>query len=143
MKFWDSSAILPLVVKEKTTSTALTAYRNDSEVVVWWATEIECFSALARLSRESMLEENDLTIAIERLTALAQSWYVVQPTDRLRQVACRMLRVHPLRAADAQQLAAAMLASEMQPSTMPMYCLDHRLAIAARKEGFSVGAMGP
>lgn len=143
MKFWDSSAILPLVVKEKTTPTVLSAYRNDSEVVVWWATEIECISALARLSRESMLDENDLAIATERLTTLAQSWYIVQPTDRLRQVACRMLRVHPLRAADAQQLAAAMLASEMQPMTMPMYCFDHRLATAARKEGFSVAALEP
>lgn len=141
MKFWDSSAILPLVVKEKTTPTVLTAYRNDPEIVVWWATEIECVSALSRLSREGMIDENDLAIASERLTSLTQSWYVVQPTDRLRQIACRMLRVHLLRAADAQQLSAAMLASEMQPSSMPMYCFDHRLTAAARKEGFAVTLM--
>lgn len=73
-----------------------TVCRNGIDVILWWATEIERFSALARLSRENMLEGNNLAIAIERSTALAQSWYAVQPTAWLRRLACRMRRLHPL-----------------------------------------------
>jgi hypothetical protein len=49
-----------------------------------------------------------------------------------------MLRVHPLRTADALQLAAAWLAAERRPPTMTFVTLDARLAEAARKEGFPV-----
>lgn len=47
-----------------------------------------------------------------------------------------MLRVHPLRAADAAQLAAAFVAAERHPSSLEFVILDMRLAAAARKEGF-------
>jgi hypothetical protein len=46
------------------------------------------------------------------------------------------LRVHPLRAADALQLAAAFIAAERRPSSLEVVTLDDRLAAAARKEGF-------
>ncbi len=48
----------------------------------------------------------------------------------------RFLRVHPLRAADALQLAAAFIAAERRPSSLELITLDDRLAAAARKEGF-------
>jgi predicted nucleic acid-binding protein len=47
-----------------------------------------------------------------------------------------MLRVHPLRAADALQLAAATVAAEHDPSSLELVCLDQRLSEAAGKEGF-------
>ena len=48
------------------------------------------------------------------------------------------LSVHPLRAADALQLAAALLASDHEPQRMEVVCLDERLSEAARIEGFTV-----
>jgi uncharacterized protein len=48
------------------------------------------------------------------------------------------VRVHPLRAAGALQLAAAYLAAEQRPSSLTIVTLDERLAGAARKEGFAV-----
>ncbi len=50
----------------------------------------------------------------------------------------RFLRVHPLRAADALQLAAAFTASERRPASLEIVTLDERLADAARKEGFTL-----
>ena len=50
----------------------------------------------------------------------------------------RFLRVHPLRAADALQLAAAFIAAERRPSSLEVVTLDDRLAAAARKEGFAL-----
>jgi hypothetical protein len=41
-----------------------------------------------------------------------------------------------LRAADAQQLAAALIASDNEPSMLEVVCLDQRLTEALRKEGF-------
>jgi len=50
----------------------------------------------------------------------------------------RLLRVHPLRAAGALQLAAAFSAAEQRPSSLEMITVDDRLASAAQKEGFAV-----
>ena len=50
----------------------------------------------------------------------------------------RFLRVHPLRAADSLQLAAAFIAAERRPASLDVITLDDRLAAAARKEGFTV-----
>ena len=44
--------------------------------------------------------------------------------------------MHPLRAADALQLAAAFVAAERGPSSLQVVTLDERLADAMRKEGF-------
>jgi hypothetical protein len=54
----------------------------------------------------------------------------------MREAAVRFLRVHPLRSADALQLAAAFIAAERRPSSLQVVTLDDRLTAAARKEGF-------
>ena len=108
---------------------------------VWWATELECVSALARLEREGALTETAATEALGRIDMLAESWNEVQPVVAVRRTARRLLRVHALRAADALQLAAALIASESQPATLPLITLDQRLAAAARREGFTVPAI--
>ncbi len=136
MKFWDSSALLPLLVGETATSAAMAVMVRDPAVLVWWATEIECASAIARLEREGALDEAAATIAFERLRQLAAGWHEIDASDAVRETAVRLLRVHPLRAADATQLAAAFVAAERRPSSLEFVTLDLRLAAAARKEGF-------
>jgi len=74
--------------------------------------------------------------AFLRLRQLAGGWHEVDPSDAIREAAVRFLRVHPLRAADALQLAAAFAAAEGRPSTLAVVTLDDRLAVAAGKEGF-------
>ncbi len=138
MTFWDSSAVVPLLVAEPTTAALVTRYREDSDVVVWWATPPECTSAIARLERETALTSRGAAEALVRLDALSLGWLQVEPLDEVREVARRMLRVHPLRAADALQLAAAFLAAERRPSTLAFVSLDARLTDAARKEGFLI-----
>jgi predicted nucleic acid-binding protein len=79
-----------------------------------------------------------VTEAAERLRRLAVAWQEVLPVDPVRTTAQRLLRVHPLRAADALQLAAAVVASEHDAASLPFVCLDDRLAEAAAREGFPV-----
>lgn len=138
MKFWDSSALLPLLVAETSSDAVQRAFERDPELVVWWGTEIECVSALSRRERDGDQLGTTVVEALLRLDQLSMSWREVQPVERVRRVARRMLRVHPLRAADALQLSAAIVASEDQPATLPLVTLDDRLAQAAEREGFVI-----
>ncbi len=138
MKFWDTSAIVPLLLSEATTAALTTAYARDPDMLVWWGTDVECVSAIARLEREHPLESATVTTALTRLDALAAAWQEVQPAAGVRRVAVRLLRVHPLRAADSLQLAAAIVASENNPSSLEIVTLDDRLVLAAEREGFPV-----
>ena len=110
MKFWDASAIVPLLVKEATTSFLQALARRDSEMLAWWGSQVECASALARLEREALLDGKGAALAFDRLKQLTDGWHEIEPSEIVRENAVRFLRVHPLRAADALQLAAAFLA---------------------------------
>ncbi len=113
-------------------------YLQEDGILVWWGAELECASAIARLEREERLSPREASLALQRLDDLARSWHLVEPVEALRRTARRLLRVHALRAADSLQLAAALLASEGQPSTLGFVCLDVRLGTAAQREGFTV-----
>jgi len=136
MTFWDSSALVPLFAAEPRTRMVQSLYSRDPEVVVWWGTPVECASAIARLERDGALSGPQVAESFARLDALAPSWMQIDPSDDIRESARRLLRVHPLRAADALQLAAAMVAAERRPSTLAVMTFDDRLRDAAAKEGF-------
>lgn len=138
MRFWDSSALVPLLVQEGVSYRLGDLYLQENGALVWWGSEIECASAIARCERENWLSPGEATRALERLDALARSWHRIESIETVRHTARRFLRVHPLRAADALQLAAAFLASEGQPASLGFVCLDERLATAAQKEGFDL-----
>jgi predicted nucleic acid-binding protein len=138
MRFWDASAIVPLLMMETTTKALQGIAAADPTMLVWWATEVECASAIARLEREGTLDPDAAIDAFDRLRRLAEGWHEIDPGDSVREAAVRLLRVHPLRSADALQLAAAFVASERRPRSLEIVTLDDRLAAAARKEGFTL-----
>jgi len=141
MKFWDASAIVPLLVAQRHSRSLQSILANDSLMLVWWTTRVECASALARLEREGS-RTPPLNDAFIRLKEFAASWEEVDPTDEVRETAGRLLRVHPLRTADALQLAAAFVAASGRPSSLEFVVLDERLATAAQKEGFATLEVG-
>jgi predicted nucleic acid-binding protein len=138
MRFWDSSAIIPLCVKERTSKAVEGLLKGDENVVVWWTTRVECLSALSRRRREGVLPSGDEMKAKAVLSALAAAWSEVQPTEIVRLRAERLLSVHPLRTGDALQLAAALIWAEETPRSLEFVCLDQNLREAALKEGFSI-----
>lgn len=138
MRFWDSSALVPLLVEEATSPRLESLFREDGSVLVWWATEVECASAVSRLERMEQLTSRDANSACEQLGRLARIWHVIDPVEAIRVSARRFLRVHSLRAADALQLAAAFVASEGNPESLDIVCLDDRLVAAAQREGFRI-----
>jgi len=138
MKYWDASGIVPLLVRQKRTRDMERLLAEDPAMVTWWGTPIECLSAIMRLAREGGLATDDVRDAENRLHELRNGWDEVLPGEACRRTAERMLRVHPLRAADAMQLAAALIASDHDPSRLAVVCLDERLSDAGRKEGFTL-----
>ena len=138
MKFWDTSAIVPLLVPESRTAQSQALAATDPDMVVWWATQVECASALARMERVKAFDAKMMAAGSARLIRIADAWIEVEPSDLVRDTAVRFLRVHPLRAADALQLAAAFVASDHRPRSLQFVTFDDRLAEAAAKEGFGL-----
>lgn len=138
MRFWDASALLPLLALEAATERVQNLYLENPLVVVWWGTELELVSALARKAREGTLKDAPLAKALGRLERLQRAWYEVLPGEEVRKTARRLLFSHPLRTGDALQLAAAWVASQGRPQDLPFVTLDARLAGAALREGFPV-----
>lgn len=138
MKFWDASAVVPLLVTEPPRDQLLELLQRDPVMLVWWGTPIECTSAIARRERDGALSVGDATSALDRLRGLAAGWQEVLPAEPVRAAAQRLLRVHPLRAADSLQLAAATVAAEHEPPALELVSLDDRLKQAAIREGFRV-----
>lgn len=138
MRYWDSSALLPLFVRETSSDRLAETLAEDVAVVTWWGSMVECVSALARLERDGALDRADMTAALRRMRAASASWTEVPATDPVRDQATRLLRLHPVRAADALQLAAAIVASDFQPRSLEIVTLDARQATAAEREGFRV-----
>ena len=128
---------MSLLVDERRTPERRAIFEQDPELVTWWATAIECTSALSRLDREGRLE-GGMAEPMDQLRLLAGDWLEVAPVEEVRQRAVRLLRFHRLRGADALQLAAALTVASDVPETLDLVCSDDRLSTAARREGFRV-----
>jgi len=137
VRFWDTSALVPLLLDQEATAKVGELLSQDPEVVAWWGTPVECVSAAARLRREERLSVDEEERVLELLGALQRSWLEILPSEEVRDRAVRILRVHGLKAADALQLAAAQVwAGHTDRPELVTY--HERLALAARLEGFRV-----
>lgn len=138
LRFWDASAIVPLLVADRGHVPLIDMLEQDPVMLVWWGTPVECVSAIARREREHAIELRDATAALNRLRVLSDAWQEVLPSGAVRTTAQRLLRVHALRAADSLQLAAALVAGEHEPGTVPFVSMDQQLSDTASREGFPV-----
>jgi len=138
VKFWDASAIIPLCVRESPSPLVKRIAEQDAALVVWWTTPVECYSAFARRRRDEILTRAQEDQARQAVLRLAAEWTDVQPSHQVREGAGRTLLLHPLRAADALQLAAALVWADGRVTRHGFVCLDQRLREAAQREGFEV-----
>lgn len=140
MSFWDSSALVPILVRQPASGLVRTLFEGDRRrVTVWWETPVECAAALSRLRREGQLDESQETLSLTVLGGLITTWNEIIPSRDLRETAERLVRVHPLKAGDALQLAAALSwASHAPRRRVGLVSLDQRLREPALREGFQV-----
>lgn len=138
MIYWDASAIVPLVIAERSSSLVRSWAVRDSGIVTWAWTRVEVAGAVERRTREKQITPAKRREALARFAALSEQWDEVTDVIAVRTRALQLLARHPLRASDSAQLAAALLVAEAAPSGLAFACLDDRLAMAAEREGLRV-----
>ena len=138
MAFWDASAIVPLCCSQAATTQGRRLRRELKRMVVWWGTPLEARSAFARLVRDGHMTAEERRTAVRLLAQLRVTWDEILPTQKLRSIAEDLPDAHNLRAADAAQLAAALVWCRERPKERPVVCFDDRLRTAASALGFSV-----
>ncbi len=138
MRYWDASALVPLVVAEAGSQSARKWLTDDPTVVTWAWTRIEVISSIERRTREGSLSREKRRHILRRFRNFADTWNEVTEVLAVRTRACALLARHPLRAADAAQLGAALLVNEQLPAALTFVSLDKRLSVAAEKEGLRI-----
>lgn len=135
--FWDTSGLVPLCCFQPQTTKSHQTARVYARQVVWWGTIVEAINSFHRLVRNGHLTPAARSQAERRLDYLRSRWNEVQPTEEVRQRAERLLAVHRIRAADALQLAAALVWCSNRPRTRVFVGADSALLDAAEAEGFT------
>jgi hypothetical protein len=135
--FWDSSALIPLCVRQKQTPVA-TAFFANFAVTVWWPTPVEIVSGMTRLVRMGEIDLSELAAGKHIAQTIANTWIPIEPSAMIAAQACLLLELHPLRAADALQLAAALEWCEGRPKGHVFLTFDQRLREAAESVGFTL-----
>lgn len=138
MRFWDSSAVVPLLVAQGASSTVDEWLESDPSVALWTLTPVDISSAISRLVREGRLAEVDAGSAEARADELVATSHVVLDVEGVKAQARRLVRLHPLGAADAMQLGAAVEWAHGRATGRFFCTLDAQLARAAAREGFRV-----
>lgn len=140
MKYWDASALVPLIVSEADSDLVRGWLSDDDHVVTWVWTRTEIVSAIARRMREGLLSQPERRRVFDRLDTLADRWDEVTDMLAVRSRANALLMRYPLRAADAGQLGAALVLREPFVRPLTFVCRDRRLLSAADLEGFRMPA---
>jgi uncharacterized protein len=136
--FWDTSGVVLLCTHQPAAGPARRIAQRCRRIVVWWGAPVEARSAFMRLVREGMLSPTDLADAARKLATLKRVASEIEPTEEVRTIAESVLDKHDLRAADAFQLAAALVLCHEKPRGRWFVCFDRRLAAAADMTGFTV-----
>lgn len=138
MRYWDASALVPVVLAEER-SDLVQGWLDEDDIVTTWAwTQVEVVGAIERRAREGELTREGRQAALTQAANLAAKWTEIFDLTAVRKRALNLRARHPLRAADAAQLAAALFVAEDDPASLVFVCLDERLATAAEREGFPV-----
>ena len=141
MRFWDSSALVPVFLVESTSVWVRKVMNGDPGVIVWALTRVELMSAIERRRREDPDLSDRFSAARNEVMKMWNIWTEIAMIETVREQAERVVAAHPLRSADALQLGAALVAAGGSPATLQFVTLDQRLATAAAREGFPV--LGP
>ncbi len=138
MRFWDTSALVALFLVQGPTARLRELLAEDIEVAAWVLADVEFRSAIERMRRENRLAGDESKSCLEAFDGLWRSARVVSLLDTVKLRAKRALGIHSLRAQDALQLGAALVAADDDPDRFEFVTLDRRLAEGAHREGFTV-----
>jgi predicted nucleic acid-binding protein len=136
--YLDTSALLKLYARERGTAAVRAAVTRASVVATCRLTHVEARGALARKLREGELSPAEHQYLTSSLDGDWARLLVVEISEHLCREAVALVERHPLRAADALQLAAACTISRRVTEETVFLSFDDRLNSAAQADGLSV-----
>lgn len=134
MRFFDASALVKRYVREPESS-HVGSLLDEGGAIVSRLCEAEVSSALARRHRDGSIVTADYVRAISALRSDLSTLNVVEVSASVVSKVHSLLRDHPLRAADALQLASCLEIGERIGEKPDFVCFDERLNRAAAAEG--------
>lgn len=141
--FWDASAILPLCCSQSFTTGSKKWRQRYPYFVIWWGTSVEINSGLARLKREGNITHEGAQKAGRLWEQIRKSSRIVQPIDRVVELADTLPGFYSLTALDSFQLAGALIWCQEKPKNRPFIVADEKLASAAEQAGFEAVLLAP
>jgi predicted nucleic acid-binding protein len=136
MRYWDASVLVSLCVEEADTTAARSLAAGG--IVTWSLSAVEIASVIERRCRDGSLDDDGRAAARRALDELMAAWIEISALAPVRERALRLVATHAVRAADAMQLGAALVAVSDRPQGHEFVCADARLRDAAAREGFHV-----
>ncbi len=138
MAFWDSSAIVPLSVNEKSSRLARNLWRQFAKNFVWSESVVEVSSAFARLEREGKINKPTRLKLENRLLFVEAQWVKIETTSRIIEIGRTFPALYGLKAMDCLQLAAALVWCNEYPKNRNFIAGDGKLLKAAESAGFTI-----
>lgn len=133
--YFDTSALIPLIVEEPTTPVCQRLWNEASRVASVRLLYAEASAALARAHRMARLTTTQLDEAMEALEDIVEELDHVEVTDQLVRAAGSLARTHELRGYDAVHLGAGLNVAD---DDVVFVTGDTNLAVAAQALGIAV-----
>jgi uncharacterized protein len=137
MRFWDTSALVPLILDEPASARMRAVFAEDPNILTSAFTPIEIASAVWRRRHAGELSVAAHQEADALFADLSTSWVELPVSQDAIDAAMGAMSRHSLRAGDALQLGTAIVAAG-SASKGHFVTLDDQLIAAARAEGFPV-----
>lgn len=139
LAFWDSSALVKLLVEEAGTDVAVALWDDSAGVVASRLSVPEMSAALAAAERGGRVDRARARVARNEWLRYLDALDVVEISAEIADHAAGLAVAHPLSGADAVHLATALA---LRDGELVLATWDRRLAAAAVAEGLSVVPRG-
>ena len=136
--YFDTSAIVPLLVDEATTEPCQRLWTESTRVVSVRLIYPEARAALARAGRMGRLTRSQLNAAVLELDSLIDEVDVIELSPDIAVSAGELAQQHGLRGYDAVHLAAALAVAD---DDLVLVTGDVELAAAAQAAGIAVSVV--
>jgi hypothetical protein len=136
--YLDTCALVKLYVKEPGSAAVRAACDRSEALATSRLSYVEAHAAAARRAREGDLSQKAKARFAENWERDWQNYAIVEVSEVVCRLAVELAGRHPLRAADAVQLASALFLRESARQSILFLCFDERLVAAAQAEGLAV-----
>jgi predicted nucleic acid-binding protein len=136
--YFDTSALVPLIIAEPTSSAAVALWNGAARAVATPLAYVESHAALAQAERLGRITRHQLRCGLEELELLDRQLDRVEFTHALSVFAGEIAERHSLRAYDAVHLAGALTVGGPD---LVFATADRRLATAASDAGLATAQL--